>query len=73
MRFIQEYETIKGLLSTLSELVKTHGYESVEAAMQRVKDDFGKKTVNIALEVTLRVGMRREKFNQLCQEITSST
>ena len=40
MRFIQEYETIKGLL-VLSELVKTVGYETVEAAMVRVKDDFG--------------------------------
>jgi AdoMet-dependent heme synthase len=64
MRFIQEYETIKGLL-VLSKLVKTHGYESVEAAMQRVKDDFGQKTVNIALEVTLRVGMRREKLQSV--------
>lgn len=64
MRFTQEYETIKGLL-TLTELVKTHGYEAVEAAMKRVKDDFGKKTVEIALEVTLRVGMRREKLQSV--------
>ena len=63
-RFTQEYETIKGLL-TLTELVKTHGYETVEAAMKRVKDDFGKKTVDIALEVTLRVGMRREKLQSV--------
>jgi radical SAM protein with 4Fe4S-binding SPASM domain len=64
MRFTQEYETIKGLL-TLTELVKTHGYETVEAAMKRVQDDFGKKTVEIALEVTLRVGMRREKLQSV--------
>ncbi len=61
MRFIQEYETIKGLL-VLSELVKTLGYDTVEAAMVKVKDDFGQKTVNIALDVTLKVGMRREKL-----------
>ncbi|HSV50072.1 MAG TPA: radical SAM protein [Candidatus Acidoferrales bacterium] len=64
MRFTQEYETIKGLL-VLTELVKTHGFEAVDAAMKRVKDDFGKKTVNIALEVTLRVGMRREKLQSV--------
>jgi radical SAM protein with 4Fe4S-binding SPASM domain len=64
MRFTQEYETIKGLL-VLTELVKTLGYDTVEAAMKRVKDDFGKKTVNIALEVTLRVGMRREKLQSV--------
>ena len=64
MRFIQEYETIKGLL-VLSELVKTIGYEKVEAAMERVKDDFGQKTVNIALDVTLKVGMRREKLQSV--------
>lgn len=64
MRFIQEYETIKGLL-VLTELVKTHGYEAVEAAMQHVKDEFGKKTVNIALDVTLKVGMRREKLQSV--------
>ncbi len=64
MRFIQEYETIKGLL-VLTELVKTIGYEKVEAAMKRVKDDFGQKTVDIALDVTLKVGMRREKLQSV--------
>ncbi|MGE5554842.1 MAG: radical SAM protein [Methanocella sp.] len=64
MRFIQEYETIKGLL-TLTELVKTHGYETVETAMKKVKDEFGQKTVSIALEVTLRVGMRRERLQSV--------
>ena len=64
MRLIQEYETIKGLL-VLSELAKTAGFEAVEAAMERVKDDFGEKTVNIALDVTLKVGMRREKLQSV--------
>jgi|GEM_PF-107913 len=64
MRLLQEYETIKGLL-TLNELVKTVGYKIVEAAMIKVKDDFGQKTVNIALDVTLKVGMRREKLQSV--------
>ena len=33
--------------------------------MIRVKDDFGQKTVNIALDVTLKVGMRREKLQSV--------
>jgi radical SAM protein with 4Fe4S-binding SPASM domain len=61
MRLLQEYETIRGLL-VLSELVKTYGLETVETAMEHVKDKFGQETVNIALDVTLKVGMRREKL-----------
>ncbi len=64
MRFIQEYETIKGLL-VLTELVKTVGYEKIDETMKKVKDDFGQKTVNIALDVTLKVGMRREKLQSV--------
>ena len=64
MRFIQEYETINGLL-VLTELVKAVGYETVEVAMAHVKDDFGQKTVKIALDVTLKVGMRREKLQSV--------
>jgi len=33
--------------------------------MERVKDKFGKETVNIALNVTLKVGMRREKLQSI--------
>ncbi|MCL2358503.1 MAG: radical SAM protein [Candidatus Bathyarchaeota archaeon] len=61
MRLLQEYETIRGLL-ILSELVKTLGLETVETAMEQVQDKFGQETVNIALDVTLKVGMRREKL-----------
>jgi AdoMet-dependent heme synthase len=64
MRLIQEYETIKGLL-VLSELVKTYGLGKVEAAMEKVQDSFGRETVNIALDVTLKVGMRREKLQSV--------
>ncbi len=64
MRSRQEYETIKGLL-TLAELVKQEGLLRVSQAMERVKDKFGRETVNIALNVTLKVGMRREKLQSL--------
>jgi radical SAM protein with 4Fe4S-binding SPASM domain len=61
MRLIQEYETIKGVL-TLDTLVKTYGVEKIQKVMDAVKDKFGQETVNIALDVTLKVGMRREKL-----------
>jgi radical SAM protein with 4Fe4S-binding SPASM domain len=64
MRLIQEYETIKGLL-VLSELTKTVGFDKVEAVMAKVQDHFGQETVNIALDVTLKVGMRREKLQSV--------
>jgi radical SAM protein with 4Fe4S-binding SPASM domain len=64
MRLIQEYETIRGLL-VLSELTKSLGFDKVEAVMKKIKDEFGHKTVNIALDVTLKVGMRREKLQSV--------
>jgi radical SAM protein with 4Fe4S-binding SPASM domain len=61
MRLIQEYETIKGLL-TLDILVKTCGIEKIQKTIDAIKNSFGEKTVNIALDVTLKVGMRRDKL-----------
>jgi radical SAM protein with 4Fe4S-binding SPASM domain len=64
MRLIQEYETIKGLL-VMAELTKIMELSTLENAMQRVQDKFGQETVNIALDVTLKVGMRREKLQSI--------
>jgi radical SAM protein with 4Fe4S-binding SPASM domain len=61
MRLRQEYETIKGLLIS-SELAKTYGINRLQEVMERVQEKFGQETVNIALEVTLKVGLRREKL-----------
>ena len=33
--------------------------------MEKVQDKFGQETVNIALDVTLKVGMRREKLQSI--------
>ena len=63
-RMSQEYETIKGLL-TLAELSKTMGVPRLKTAMEKVQDKFGKETVNIALNVTLKVGLRREKLQSI--------
>ncbi len=64
MRLTQEYETVKGLLVT-EKLAKNIGIHKLESAMARVQDKFGQETVNIALEVTLNVGMRREKLQSV--------
>jgi radical SAM protein with 4Fe4S-binding SPASM domain len=64
MRLIQEYETIKGLLVT-AELAKNIDLQTLENTMERIQDKFGQETVNIALDVTLKVGMRREKLQSI--------
>ncbi|MGZ4850166.1 MAG: radical SAM protein [Candidatus Bathyarchaeia archaeon] len=64
MRLIQEFETIKGLL-VLSELAKSIDLSVLEKAIDRIKNKFGEETVNIALDVTLKVGMRREKLQSI--------
>ena len=64
MRLIQECETIKGLLTT-AKLAESIGLDGLQKAMDNVKDNFGQETVSIALDVTLKVGMRREKLQSI--------
>jgi radical SAM protein with 4Fe4S-binding SPASM domain len=64
MRLRQEYETIKGFLVT-AELAKTVGIPRLRDAMKKVQEKFGEETVRIALNVTLKVGMRREKLQTI--------
>ena len=64
MRLIQEYETIKGLLS-IAKLAESIGLARLQEVMVKVKDKFGQETVSIALDVTLKVGMRREKLQSV--------
>lgn len=63
-RMRQEYETIKGLL-TLAEFAKTLGVPRLKVAMKKVQEKFGQETVSIALNVTLKVGLRREKLQSI--------
>ena len=64
MRLRQEYETIRGLLIS-AELAKTVGIPRLQAAMEKVQKQFGEETVSIALNVTLKVGMKREKLQSI--------
>lgn len=64
MRLRQEYETIKGFLITAA-LAKAVGIQRLKGAMIKVQERFGEETVRIALNVTLKVGMRREKLQSV--------
>jgi radical SAM protein with 4Fe4S-binding SPASM domain len=64
MRMRQEYETIKGFLVT-AELAKAVGILRLQDAIKRAQEKFGEETVLIALKVTLKVGMRREKLQTM--------
>jgi radical SAM protein with 4Fe4S-binding SPASM domain len=64
MRLRQEYETIKGLLVS-AEIAQAFGIRRLRNAMSSVQDSFGEATVKIALDVTLKVGMRREKLQSV--------
>ncbi len=64
MRLRQEYETIKGLL-TSAKLAESFGVKRLQAAMEKVQEKFGQETVSIALNVTLKVGLRRERLQSI--------
>jgi radical SAM protein with 4Fe4S-binding SPASM domain len=64
IRLLQEYETIKGLL-LLAGLAENVGVSKLRKFMKGAQDKFGKETVRIALDVTLKVGMRREKLQSI--------
>ena len=64
MRLRQEYETIKGLILS-TEIAQKNGFSQLERTMKKVQKQFGKETVSIALDVTLKVGLRREKLRTI--------
>jgi radical SAM protein with 4Fe4S-binding SPASM domain len=64
MRLRQEYETIRGFL-IIANLIDRLGIEHVEKAVTSVQEEFGKETVGAALNVTLKVGIRREKLQSI--------
>ncbi len=64
MRLRQEYETIKGFL-IMERLAEDIGLEQLEETMVRVGKRFGDETVDSAFNVTLKVGMPKEKLQKL--------
>ncbi len=64
MRLRQEYETIKGFL-IMERLAEDIGIERLEETMGRVQKRFGDETVDSAFNVTLKVGIAKEKLQKL--------
>jgi len=64
MRLSQEYETIKGFL-IVEKLTKDLGKERIEKTMFNLQKKFGKKTVDSAFDVSLKVGISKEKLQKL--------
>jgi len=64
MRLRQEYETIRGFL-VVEKLAEELGVDSVSDAMCRVRKKFGDETVESAFDVSLEVGIPKEKLQKL--------
>ncbi len=64
IRLRQEYETIKGFL-IIEKLAEEMGVKSLEETMVRVAKKFGDETVESAFDVTLKVGLPKEKLQKL--------
>ena len=64
VRLRQEYETIKGFL-IVEQLAKELGIESIAETMGRMQKKFGDETVDSAFNVSLEVGISKEKLQKL--------
>jgi radical SAM protein with 4Fe4S-binding SPASM domain len=64
MRLRQEYETIKGFL-IMERLAVDIGVKRLAETMSRVGRRFGDETVESAFEVSLKVGLPKEKLQRL--------
>ena len=63
-RLRQEYETIKGFL-IVEQLAEDLGVERIAETMGRVQKKFGDKTVDSAFDVSLKVGIAKDKLQKL--------
>ena len=64
MRLRQEYETIKGFLTACAAAEK-FGLNHLKEHIKLKQEEFGKHTVRAALEVSLKVGMKRDQLDKL--------
>ena len=63
-RLRQEYETIKGFL-IVEQLAEELGAERIAETMGRVQKQFGDRTVDSAFDVSLNVGIPKDKLQKL--------
>ena len=61
LRLRQEYETIRGFLILL-ELSRGVKIEQLNESFMRVQERFGEETVNAAINISLKVGKKRENW-----------
>jgi radical SAM protein with 4Fe4S-binding SPASM domain len=64
VRMSQEYQTIKGFL-ILNHLANNLGVDHVSKVMDKIQEKFGKATATAALNVTLAVGISRQKLQKI--------
>jgi len=64
MRLHQEYETIKGYLTAWA-AAEEYGLKRLEEVMRQAEQSFGEQTVKTALEVSLKVGLKRDELDKL--------
>ena len=64
MRLRQEYETIRSFL-IIEKLAEDLGVKRLEQIMKRVEKKFGDKTVSSAFDVSLDLGLPKEKLQKL--------
>ncbi|MCX8177759.1 MAG: radical SAM protein [Candidatus Bathyarchaeota archaeon] len=63
-RLLQERETIGGFLTAWF-AAKKYGVRAVESVMENAKGMFGRRTVETAVEVSLKVGLKRDELDRL--------
>ncbi len=63
-RLYQEYETIKGFL-IIEQLAEEIGLERITQVISKVQKKFGDKTVDSAFDVSLNVGLPKDKLQKL--------
>lgn len=64
MRLRQEYETIRGYLMAWT-AAQEYGLKRLEEVMRQAEHDFGEQTVKTALEVSLKIGLKRDELDKL--------
>lgn len=64
MRLRQEYETIRSFL-IIEKLAEDFGVKRIEKIMKHVEKKFGDKTVSSAFDVSLELGLPKEKLQKL--------
>ncbi|MEM0314433.1 MAG: radical SAM protein, partial [Candidatus Bathyarchaeia archaeon] len=64
LRLLQERESLSSFLTACLAAEK-YGDSAVESVMEKAKNAFGRRTVDAALELSLKVGIKRDELDKL--------